>query len=124
MRRNIQTSEAPSAIGPYSQAVEVDNMLFISGQIPLDPRTSEPAGNDIETQTSQVMQNLAAILHAAGYSFENVVKTTVYLTDLNDFQKMNLIYSEFLTGKPARSTVQVSLLPRNVKIEIDAIAAK
>lgn len=124
MRKNIQTSDAPAAIGPYSQAVESGGILFISGQIPLDPGTSEPTGKDIATQTRQVLLNLQAIVKAAGYTLDNIVRTTVYLTDMNDFQEMNEVYASFIKGKPARSTVEVSGLPKKVRIEIDAIAMK
>ena len=124
MRKNISTPEAPAAIGPYSQAVESGDFLFISGQIPLYPETSEVVAGDIENQARQVFSNMDAILRAAGYSLSNIVKTTVFLIDLKDFQKMNAVYGEFLSHKPARSTVEVSALPRNVRIEIEAIAIK
>jgi len=124
MRRNIQTSEAPAAIGPYSQAIEAGGILFVSGQIPLDPETSELPGEEIGVQTRQVLLNLQAILKTAGYTLDNVVKTTVYLVDLHDFQEMNVVYSSFMSEKPARSTVEVAGLPKQARIEIDAIAVK
>lgn len=123
----ISTPDAPSAIGPYSQAVAVatpGRMIFCSGQIPLDPRTGEVVGaGDIRTQTSRVMQNLAAVLTAAGASWAAVVKTTIYLTNLQDFAAVNEIYGQYFTANPpARATVQVAALPRGVAVEIDAIA--
>jgi len=124
MKKNISTNDAPAAIGPYSQAVESGDMLFISGQIPLDPATSEVVSGDIESQARQVFANMDSILRAAGYTFADIVKTTVFLNDLNDFQKMNAVYSEFISHRPARSTIEVSRLPRNVKIEVEAVAMR
>lgn len=119
----IQTAGAPEPIGPYSQAVKTGNTLYCSGQIPLDPSTGAiPDG--IEAQTRQVLKNLEAVLNAAGADFGNVIKTTVFLKDMNDFPAMNAIYAEaFTESPPARSTVQVSRLPKDVLVEIEAIAA-
>ncbi len=118
----IRTSNAPEPVGPYSQAVKVSDTLYCSGQIPLNPSTGAiPVG--IEAQTKQVLENLGAILKAGGVDFPNVVKTTVFLKDMNDFPAMNAVYAEFFTGAPpARSTVQVARLPKDVLVEIDAIA--
>ncbi|MBU4077474.1 MAG: RidA family protein [Euryarchaeota archaeon] len=122
-REIVKTSKAPDAIGPYSQAVKINKMVFLSGQIAIDPKTQQFIDGNIETQTKMVLDNLKAVVEAAGSSLESVVKTTIYLTDINDFSKVNEIYaSYFSTGKPARSTVCVSALPKNAKIEIDAIA--
>jgi len=119
----IQTANAPAPVGPYSQAVKAGNMLYCSGQIPLHPATGAiPEG--IEAQTRQVLQNLKAVLTAGGADFASVVKTTVFLKDMNDFPAMNAIYAEaFTNAAPARSTVQVARLPKDVLVEIDAIAA-
>jgi 2-iminobutanoate/2-iminopropanoate deaminase len=123
LRDALSAAGAPPAIGPYSPAIRAGNLLFISGQIPLRPDTGQLVDGDIEVQTEQVMQNLAALLHAAGAGFEQVVKTTVYMTDLNDFSVMNAVYLRYIVAPPpARATVQVSRLPRDVKVEIDAIA--
>lgn len=124
MIKTINTTDAPAAIGPYSQAVESGNLLFLSGQLPLDPGTSEVAQGDIEVQTKQILINMGHVLKAAGYDYRNVVKTTVFMKDLGDFQKMNAVYAGYLSHKPARSTVEVSRLPRNVLIEIEAVAVK
>jgi len=121
--QTITTSNAPAAIGPYSQAKISGSFLFTAGQIPLDAKSGEIRGKTIEEQTELVMQNLAAILEAAGCSWRHVVKTTVFLTDLADFAKMNSVYEKYLGDtKPARSTVQVAALPRNAKVEIEVIA--
>ena len=121
MIRVIDTTAAPKAIGPYSQAVAVDGWLFTSGQIPLTPSGGLVAG-DIEAQAEQVFSNLAAVLSAAGASLDDVVKTTVFVTDLNDFARLNVIYDRhFGTHKPARSTVQVARLPRDASVEIDFV---
>ena len=126
MQRSIvSTPDAPKAIGPYSQAVRTGQLVFLSGQIPLDPKTGEMVGgSDIEAQTRQVMSNLGAVLAAAGARFEHVVKTTIFLTDLNDFTRVNQIYGASFEGvsPPARATVQVAALPRGAKVEIEAIA--
>jgi len=122
-RRTITTDRAPRAIGPYVQAVQVGEWIFVSGQIALDPETGELVPGGIEEQTERVLQNLRAILEAAGSSLEKVVKTTVYLMDLNDFPKMNEVYARYFPGeKPARATVEVSRLPRDARIEMEAIA--
>ena len=119
----VNTSKAPNAIGPYSQAIKVNKMVFLSGQIAIDPNNQQFIDGDIETQTKMVLDNLKSVLEASGCSLESVVKTTIYLTDINDFSKVNEIYaSYFSSGKPARSTVCVAALPKNAKIEIDAIA--
>jgi 2-iminobutanoate/2-iminopropanoate deaminase len=124
-RRIIITDNAPRAIGPYSQAVEVNNTLYISGQIPLNPESSKIVGDDITEQTQQVMKNIGSILKAAGYEFQNVVKVTCLLADINDFQKMNEVYSKYFNeNSPARSTFEVSNLPKGVKIEIETIAVR
>ena len=119
----ISTKAAPAAIGPYSQAIRVGNLLFVSGQIPIDPATGEVVAGDIRVQTGQVMKNLTAILTAAGSSLDRVAKTTVYLRDLSEFSAMNEVYAQFFGGEPpARATVQVARLPRDAAIEIDLIA--
>lgn len=119
----IQTAAAPAAIGPYSQAVLAGGQLYISGQIPLDPATGQVVAGGIAEQTRQVMQNLAAVLAAAGVDFSRLVKTTIYLTDLSDFAVVNGIYGEYFSGIfPARATVQVAALPKGVAVEIDGIA--
>ena len=120
----IATSQAPSAIGPYSQAVRSGPWVFVSGQIPLDPATGKIVEGDIAAQTERVLKNLAAILEAAGAGLAQVVKTTVYLRDLTEFARMNEVYARFFADKPpARATVEVSRLPRDVQVEIDAFAA-
>ena len=118
----ISTDKAPAAIGPYSQAVRVGNLLFTSGQIPLDPVSGEIVGADIEAQARRICENLKAVLGAAGASFENVVKTTCFLSDMADFGKFNEVYSEYFVSKPARSCVAVKTLPKNVLAEIEVIA--
>ena len=123
-RKVVSTSEAPQAIGPYSQAITLDNLVFCSGQIPLTPAGALAEG-DISVQTRQVLTNLMALLAAAGSSLEQVLKTTVFLVDMGDFAAMNAVYAEFFTSAPpARSTVQVSRLPRDVRVEIEAIAVR
>ncbi len=123
MRYAISTPGAPAAIGPYSQAIRVGAFLFVSGQIPLDPATGQVVDGDVAAQTRRVLANLAEILKAAGGSFEQVARTTVYLADLADFSAMNDVYSEFFhQPAPARATVQVARLPRDVRVEIDLIA--
>jgi 2-iminobutanoate/2-iminopropanoate deaminase len=122
-RQALATDRAPQAIGPYSQAIRAGGFLFVSGQIPLDPETGTLVAGDIAVQTRRVVDNLAAILAAAGASFADVVKTTVYLLDMDDFAAMNAVYgAAMLTPPPARSTVQVSRLPRDVRVEIDVVA--
>jgi 2-iminobutanoate/2-iminopropanoate deaminase len=123
MQRAIQTSNAPQAIGPYSQAVVIDRLVFASGQIPINPATGEIAGSDIESQTRQVLQNLKAVFEASGTDLAKVVKTTVFIRNMEDFPKVNSIYGEFFSQPyPARSTIEVSRLPRDVLIEIEAVA--
>ena len=124
MKKIISTDEAPGAIGPYSQAVRRGSLLFCSGQIPLDPKSGEIVSGDIATQTRRVLDNIAAVLRAEGLTFDNVVKTTIFLTDLRDFQTVNEVYSSYFKQEPpARSTVQVSALPKGAKVEIEVIAA-
>ncbi len=119
----ISTPSAPAAIGPYSQAIQVDGLLFVSGQIPLDPKSGELVAGGIEPETKRVMENLAAILKAAGTDFDRVVKTTIFLKDMSNFQKVNEIYgSYFKPPFPARATVEVARLPKDVRVEIDCIA--
>lgn len=122
-REVIATPEAPQAIGPYSQAIRVGGLVFVSGQIPLDPRTGQLVAGGVEEQTRRVLLNIQAILEAAGLSLKNVVRTTVFLTDLADFPKMNEVYAEFFPeSPPARTTVQAAALPRGARVEVDAIA--
>jgi 2-iminobutanoate/2-iminopropanoate deaminase len=124
-RRAIITGGAPEAIGPYSQAIQCGSLLFVSGQIPIDPASGEVIDGDVAVQTRQVLQNLLAVLDAAGLSFRQVVKTTVYLKDLGDFAAMNAVYAEWMPDPPpARSTVEVARLPRDVRVEIDLIAVR
>ena len=119
----ISTPNAPAAIGPYSQAIKSGSFVFLSGQIPLDPTSGQMIEGDVVAQTEQVMKNLSAVLEAAGCSFANVVKTTIYLVDLGDFQRVNEVYGKhFTSAPPARATVQVSALPRGSRVEIDAVA--
>lgn len=122
MLKKIKTDNAPKAIGPYSQAIVYNNMLFTSGQIPLDPSSMEIVGNDIKTQTEQVMNNLKAVLKEAGSSFENVIKTTCFLSDINDFANFNEAYEKYFVNKPARSCVAVKDLPKHVLVEVELIA--
>ncbi len=124
MKKPIFTSEAPTAIGPYSQGMRSGRFLFCSGQIPLDPKSGEIVSGDIATQTRRVLENIGALLRAEGLTFDHIVKTTIFLTDLGDFQTVNEAYgSYFKQAPPARSTVQVSALPRGANIEIEVIAA-
>jgi len=124
MRAKVETNKAPQAIGPYSQAIKANGFLFISGQIPLDPQTGQMTALDIVAQTRQAMENLRAILEAEGLTFADVVKTTIYLTDLQDFARVNETYSLYFDDDPpARSTVQVAALPKGAKVEIEAVAA-
>ena len=123
MREAVRTEKAPVAIGPYSQAVRMGNLLFCSGQIPLDPATGELVTGDVAAQTRQVFANLGAVLSQAGAGFEHVARTTVYLADMGDFAAMNAVYATFFsTPAPARSTIQAAGLPRNARVEIDVIA--
>lgn len=124
-RKTIYTEKAPKPIGPYSQAIVAGDFIFTSGQIPIDPKTNQIVQGDIKEQTKQVLENLKAVLEAAGATFDDVVKVNVYMRDLNEFPAMNEVYSEyFKNSPPARTTVEVSRLPRDVKIEIDLIAVK
>jgi 2-iminobutanoate/2-iminopropanoate deaminase len=124
VRLAVSTESAPKAIGPYSQAIRAGSLLFVSGQVPIDPATGHLVEGDIAVQTRRVLQNLGAILDAAGLSFDHVVRTTVFLTDMNDFAAMNEVYAtRFASPAPARSTVQVARLPKDARIEIDVIAS-
>lgn len=123
MKKEIKTDKAPKAIGPYSQAIAVNGMVFASGQIAIDPASGEILQGSIEEQTRQVLTNLKAVLEAAGSSLDKAVKCTVFLQDLDDYASMNAIYAEFFTSPyPARAAVQVARLPRDVKVEIEVIA--
>ena len=122
-RQAVQTDEAPAAIGPYSQAVRAGSLLFISGQIALDPQSGEVVEGDAASQTHRVMQNVGAILRAAGAGYDQVVRTTIFLSDLDDFAQVNEAYGGYFDDPaPARATVQVAALPKRVRVEIDAIA--
>ncbi|CAG36607.1 RidA family protein [Desulfotalea psychrophila] len=122
-RKVISTKDAPNALGPYSQAVKTDSMVFVSGQLGLDPVTGEIVAGDVQTETRQVMTNLGAILSAAGSNFELVVKATVFVANLTDFAKINAVYAEFFGEEaPARACVEVAHLPKNARVEIDLIA--
>ena len=118
----VYTDKAPAAIGPYSQAMILNGVLFTSGQIPVDPATGEISGDTIEVQAEQVMKNLGEVLKEAGSSFENAVKTTCFLADMGDFAKFNEVYAKYFVNKPARSCVAVKTLPKNVLCEVEAIA--
>jgi 2-iminobutanoate/2-iminopropanoate deaminase len=123
MKKIISTTEAPAAVGPYSQAVRIGNFVFCSGQIPLDPKSSKMIQGDTRAQTRRVMENISAVLRAEGLAFENIIKTTIFLTDLADFQTVNELYgSYFKSDPPARSTVQVAALPKDADVEIEVIA--
>ncbi|HDJ22959.1 MAG TPA: RidA family protein [Candidatus Aminicenantes bacterium] len=123
MKKEVKTKNAPEAIGPYSQAIVTNGLVFASGQIAIDPQSGQIVEGDIEKQTRQVLTNLKAVLEAAGSSLEKVVKCTVFLQDMNDFGRMNAVYSEFFRPPyPARAAVQVARLPKDVKVEIEAIA--
>ncbi|HWP42138.1 MAG TPA: RidA family protein [Blastocatellia bacterium] len=123
MKDRVHTESAPGAIGPYSQAIKANGFVFASGQVPLDPATGEIVPGSIAQQTERALNNLKAVLEAAGSSLDRVVKTTVFLADLGDFREMNEAYGKFVGGDaPARSTVEVSRLPRDARVEIDAIA--
>jgi 2-iminobutanoate/2-iminopropanoate deaminase len=125
MKKIISTDKAPAAIGPYSQAIEVNGMIFTSGVIPIDPATNTLVEGDITVQAKQAIGNLAALLKEAGSGCENVIKTTVFIKDMNDFGKVNEVYASFFNGDcPARSCVEVARLPKDVLIEIEAIAVK
>ena len=124
MKKIVSTSDAPAAVGPYSQAVRSGSFLFCAGQIPLDPKTGQLVTGDIATQTRRVLDNISALLKAANLTFGQVVKTTIFLTDMNDFQTVNEIYAEYFREQPpARSTVAVAALPKGANVEIEVIAA-
>ena len=120
--RRIHTENAPAAVGPYSQAIEVNGIVYSSGQIPIDPATGEIVEGDIKVQTERVMKNLLAVLEAAGTKQENIVKTMCFLADMGDFAAFNEVYAEYITEKPARSCVAVKTLPKNVLCEVEVIA--
>ena len=123
MKEIISTENAPGAIGPYSQAIKAGGMIFCSGQIPIDPATGDFVSDVVSEQTEQVLKNLSGVLRAAGVSLNDVVKTTVFLADMNDFAEMNEVYGRFFSeNKPARATVQAARLPRDAKVEIECIA--
>ena len=122
-KKNVATPKAPTAIGPYSQAIRIGGFLYTSGQISLDPKTMKMITGDIEIETEKVLKNIEAILKADGLDLNNIIKTTVYLTDLSEFTRMNQVYEKFFSEiKPARACVQVAALPKGAKVEIDAIA--
>ncbi len=124
MKEAISSPQAPRAIGPYSQAVRVGQLLFLSGQVPLDPATGEMVSGDIAAQTHRVFANLEAVLKAGGRSFADVVRTTIFLADMNDFATVNQVYGTYFSEPyPARATVQVARLPKDARVEIDAIAS-
>jgi 2-iminobutanoate/2-iminopropanoate deaminase len=123
MKEVVATKEAPQAIGPYSQAIKANGFVFVSGQVAIDPATGNVLEGDVRVQTERVLKNMSAILGAAGSSMERAVKTTVFLQNMSDFAAMNQVYAKFFTGQqPARSTVEVAQLPRNVLVEIDVVA--
>lgn len=123
MMETVSTENAPGAIGPYSQAVKTGNMVFCSGQIPIDPATGSFVSDDVAEQTEQVLKNLSAVLEAAGSDLGKVIKTTVFLADMNDFAAMNDVYARYFSeNKPARATVQAARLPRDARVEIECIA--
>ncbi len=122
MPESINTTKAPNAIGPYSQAIVSNGLVYCSGQTPIDPQTQQLVSGPIGEQTARVIENLKAVLEAAGSSLGKAVKTTVYLTDMADFAAMNEVYARYFTGKPARVTVAVKALPKNALVEIDCIA--
>ncbi|MEP7071567.1 MAG: RidA family protein [Verrucomicrobiota bacterium] len=123
MKKIISTTEAPGAVGPYSQAVRTGNVVFCSGQIPLDPQSGQLVEGDIKAQTKRVLDNITGVLRAEGLNFEHIVKTTIFLTSMNDFQAVNELYGSFFKSEPpARSTVEVSALPKGANVEIEVIA--
>lgn len=126
MKKIIETSNAPAPIGPYSQAVLYDDTLYTSGQIAIDPATGNLVSGDITEETKQVMKNIGAVLEEAGMNYENVLKTTIFIKDMNDFQKINTVYGSFFNEStaPARETVEVARLPKDVKVEISVLARK
>ncbi|NLH38438.1 MAG: RidA family protein [Elusimicrobia bacterium] len=124
MKKVISTEKAPKAVGPYSQAIETDNLIFVSGQLPINPRTGEMA-KTVEEQTKQAIENISSILELVGLSLDNVVKTTVFMTDLTKFSNMNEVYAQyFKTNPPARAAFEVKALPKNADVEIEAVATK
>ena len=123
MRQAVSTPSAPQAIGPYSQGIRAGSLLFVSGQVPIDPATGNIIAGDIAAQTRRVFDNIGALLTAAGLSYNNIVRTTVFLADMNDFAAMNEVYGTYFTSPaPARSTIQAARLPRDARVEIDVIA--
>jgi 2-iminobutanoate/2-iminopropanoate deaminase len=125
MKKVIASSEAPAAVGPYSQAIATGNFLFCAGQIPLDPATGNLIEGDVKAQTERVLENLGGVLRANGMTYSDVVKTTVFLTDLANFAQMNEVYARYFTEPfPARSTIQISALPKGAQVEIEAIASR
>jgi 2-iminobutanoate/2-iminopropanoate deaminase len=125
MKKSIATEAAPAAVGPYSQAYQVNETLYVSGQIPFDPKTMQLISHDIEEQTLQVLKNIEAIVKEAGFKITDIVKCQIFLTNMDDFNKINAVYADFFNGhKPARIAVEVSRLPKDVGIEIDAICVK
>lgn len=123
MIETVATDRGPKAIGPYSQAIRANGFVFLSGQIPLDPKTQQVVEGDIAVQTERVLENLKGVVEAAGSSLQHAIKTTVFLTDMNDFTAMNEVYGRYFSAHPpARSTIEVSRLPRNVRVEIDLVA--
>ena len=124
MNENVYTDKAPAAIGPYSQAIKTGNLLFCSGMIPVDPATGQLVESDIKIQSEQIMKNIDALLTAAGYSVDDVVKTTCFLADINDFSAFNEFYGAYFTSKPARSCVAVKDLPKAALVEVEVIASK
>ena len=124
MIANVDTKNAPAAIGPYTQAKVFGNLVFTSGQIPLDPATGDIVGSSADVQTDRVLKNLAAVLEAGGTSMDNVLKTTCFLADMADFAAFNSVYESYFPSKPARSCVAVKTLPKNVLVEVEAIAVK
>jgi len=124
MKEIISTEKAPAAVGPYSQAVKAGGFIWCSGQIALDPADGVVTGSDIKSQTEQVMQNISAVLAASGATFDDVVKTTCFLTDINDFADFNAVYGRYFSGKPARSCVAVAALPKGALVEVEVIASK
>lgn len=124
MNQHIETTDAPAAIGPYSQAIQAGNLLFISGTMPIDPATNALVEADITVQTKQIMKNLSAVLETAGYTFDDVVKTTCFLSDIANFAAFNEVYGTYFTSKPARSCVAVRDIPKGALVEVEVIAAK
>ena len=120
--KTVETKRAPAALGPYSQAVVIGDLIYTSGQIPIDPQSGNIEANDVREQAKQAIHNIGAILEAAGSSYENVIKTTCFLKNMSDFAAFNEVYAEYFTGKPARSCVEVSALPKGALVEIEAVA--